>query len=210
MHHFISTEIRKKVEKISNNKYWDNSYLFPRMIFIENVQDKYIVSNFISFFWNKIVGFINESSSIHAFNINFGLIVRERHRLQIRKLLGFVSGNSIECIPETAPKRQTSRQIGFTGCWTLRRRCVIGIRWSTSNSIRFLAPLPLLFAPYSDSRPFEIGQARLIDGSPFETPRRDSKRQLRIPGGCEERHKGVRTRHGSVLDVSALRLSHLA
>lgn len=39
-------------------------------------------------------------------------------------------------------------------------------------------------------RPFEIGQARLIDSEgPFEPPRRDSKRQLRIPGGCEETHK---------------------
>jgi len=53
-------------------------------------------------------------------------------------------------------------------------------------------------------RPFEIGQARLIDSSPFETSRRDSKRQLRIPGGCEERHKGVR-----VLDVDPCRVSVL-
>lgn len=61
------------------------------------------------------------------------------------------------------------------------------------RELRFRAPSFL---------PFEISLSRAVRSSlrdwpgtinwqrsPFEAPRRDSKRQLRIPGGCEETHK---------------------
>lgn len=86
-------------------------------------------------------------------------------------------------------ERQTSRQIGFTGCWTSERYIYTGHH----RELRFRAPSFL---------PFEISLSRAVRSSlrdwpgtinwqrsPFEAPRRDSKRQLRIPGGCEETHK---------------------